>query len=61
MIFRYFNHSLGCRGFELNFIGKNLNLRIASRQFSLWRGGKPIFDFRRFKKGPRESVVEKAN
>lgn len=46
MKIRAFNHSLGSKGFELNFIGKVWNLRIASRQFALWKNEEPIFNKR---------------
>lgn len=33
-------------GWELNFIGRHLNLRIARRQVALWRDELAIFDWR---------------
>ena len=48
MIVKTFSHSLGRKGFEVNIIGKVWNLRIASRQFALWRNYESIFNFCNF-------------
>lgn len=45
MKIRYFKHGVG-NGWELNFIGSHLNLRIARHQFALWHNYEPLFDFR---------------
>lgn len=47
MQIRTFAHSIGKKGFEINFIGKVWNLRIASRQFALWKNNEPIFNLSR--------------
>lgn len=44
MKIRFFKHGIGC-GWELNFIGKTYNLRIAKHQFSLWKKDKTLFNF----------------
>jgi hypothetical protein len=57
MQIRIFRHSLGVKGFELNFIGKVWNLRIASRQLALWKNHEPIFNWCRWSKSRRSPVV----
>lgn len=44
MKIKTFKHSLGKIGFEINFIGKVYNLRIASRQFAFWKNNEPVFN-----------------
>ena len=60
MTLKTFNYSLGQKGFEINFIGKKWSLRIASRQFALWKNyplHKEIFNFCRWKKSKNEPVT----
>jgi hypothetical protein len=45
MKIKTFNHSLGHKGFEINFIGKVWNLRIASRQLALWKNYNAVFNW----------------
>lgn len=40
---RFFKHGVG-NGWELNFVGKKYNLRIARHQFALWKNNDPIFN-----------------
>lgn len=40
---RFFKHGVG-NGWELNFVGKKYNLRIARHQFAFWKNYKPIFN-----------------
>lgn len=39
----FFKHGVG-GGWELDFIGKTYNLRIAKYQFALWKNYNAIFD-----------------
>ena len=39
--------TFGAPFYEINFIGKVWNLRLAFRQVALWRNYEPIFDIRK--------------
>jgi hypothetical protein len=44
MKIRTFKHGVG-NGWELNFIGKVYNLRIARHQIAFWKYNEPIFQW----------------
>jgi hypothetical protein len=48
MQIKTFHSSLGKKGFEVNFIGSKWNLRIASRQFALWKNNEAVFNICRW-------------
>ena len=41
---RFFRYGVG-NSWELNFVGKKYNLRIAIHQFALWKNYEPIFNY----------------
>lgn len=43
MKIKFFKHGVG-GGWELNFIGKKYNLRIARHQLAFWKNYEPIFN-----------------
>jgi hypothetical protein len=45
MKIRFFKKNAYKGGWELNFIGKVYNLRIAKYQFAFWKNYNAIFDF----------------
>lgn len=44
MKIRFFKHGIG-NSWELNFIGKKYNLRIAKHQIAFWKNNEAIFNF----------------
>lgn len=44
MKIRTFKHGY-VNGWEINFIGKKYNLRIAKNQFAFWKNDVPFFNF----------------
>lgn len=41
---KFFKHGIG-GSWELNFIGKTYNMRVARRQFAIWKNYEPIVNF----------------